>query len=58
MTKSQLPAPPMATLRMKCYNCLGSGTVFPGKTFRAKSKQCPVCKGECTVPYTLKGSSQ
>jgi len=35
---------------VKCANCHGSGTVFPGKGIKANSKKCPVCKGKCKVP--------
>lgn len=37
-------------LMVKCSNCLGSGTIFPGKKLTSKSKVCPVCKGSCKVP--------
>lgn len=36
----------------KCKNCFGTGTVFPGKTMKAKSKVCPVCEGTCQEPKT------
>lgn len=48
---TRIAEPPLTT---KCNNCLGTGTVFKGKTFKAASKQCPVCKGTCKVPYQPK----
>lgn len=50
--EQQTQAPPPLTT--KCGNCLGSGTVFPGKSMKSKSKVCPVCKGTCKVPYKPK----
>lgn len=41
-------------LTQPCKNCHSSGTIFPGKTLKSKSKTCPVCKGSCKVPYQPK----
>lgn len=41
---------PAEKKRIRCENCFGTGTVFPGKILKVgNSKQCPVCKGSCTV---------
>lgn len=43
-------------LKVKCGRCRGTGTIFLGKTFRAKSVKCPEYEGACWVPTKPKES--